>query len=319
MRFFFALALALALASAAHAAAPLVHTQTCDASAGVALSADLHAIASDEDNVLRVYRRATGGAPVARIDLSRFLDATEECDLEGATTIGDRVYWISSHGRNKKGKPRPARHRLFATDRVVKDGKTTLVPVGTPYRGLVGALLAAPQLSPLKLSDAEPLAPEAPGGLNIEGLAATPDGHLLIGFRNPVRAGRALAIELENPDAVATRGAAPVFGAVAQLALGGRGIRSIEYVPARRAYLVAAGPAADDGTFTLYRWSGRAADAPVALGASLGTLRPEGLFLTPDGGAVLVSDDGGVSVHGTECKDLADPGARSFRTIGIEP
>jgi hypothetical protein len=33
-----------------------------------------------------------------------------------------------------------------------------------------------------------------PGGLNIEGLAATPDGQLLIGFRNPLSEGKALLL-----------------------------------------------------------------------------------------------------------------------------
>ena len=38
-----------------------------------------------------------------------------EADLEGATRIGDDIYWITSHGQNKNGKNRPSRHRLFAT------------------------------------------------------------------------------------------------------------------------------------------------------------------------------------------------------------
>ncbi|MCE6966894.1 hypothetical protein, partial [Cereibacter sphaeroides] len=37
-----------------------------------------------------------------------------EADLEGLSRIGDTVYAITSHGRNKDGKFRPNRHRLFA-------------------------------------------------------------------------------------------------------------------------------------------------------------------------------------------------------------
>jgi len=37
---------------------------------------------------------------------------------------------------------------------------------------------------------------KSPGGLNIEGLCATPDGQLLIGFRNPIPDGKALIAPL---------------------------------------------------------------------------------------------------------------------------
>jgi hypothetical protein len=50
-----------------------------------------------------------------------------------------------------------------------------------------------------KFSDAAALVLEANDGLNIEGLAATPEKKLLIGFRNPIRSQRALLASLENP------------------------------------------------------------------------------------------------------------------------
>jgi hypothetical protein len=42
------------------------------------------------------------------------------------------------------------------------------------------------QLKDYELEKAEKLAPKEEGGLNIEGLTATPNGELLIGFRNPI-------------------------------------------------------------------------------------------------------------------------------------
>jgi hypothetical protein len=49
------------------------------------------------------------------------------------------------------------------------------------------------------LEAAEKLPPKAKGGLNIEGLAATPDQELLIGFRNPIPEDKALVLVLTNP------------------------------------------------------------------------------------------------------------------------
>src|SRR5690349_1982196 len=100
-------------------AAPHVFTGTADASAAVALDADRFVVGSDEDSLLRVYRRSAPGKPVEIIDISRFLQLTKkspETDIEAAARIGDRIYWITSHGENISGKDRPNRHRFFATD-----------------------------------------------------------------------------------------------------------------------------------------------------------------------------------------------------------
>lgn len=304
------------LAAPARAAGPLVYTEACDASAAAALSSELFVVANDEDNVLRFYRRGTGGRPLATQRLD-FLDAADECDLEGVARSGDRLYWIASHGRNKKGKPRPSRHRFFATTASASGAKPQLAPVGTPYRGLVAAMIADPKLTGLKLAAAEPLAPEAPGGLNIEALVALPDGALLIGFRNPLPQNRAALVPLLNPAEVVA-GKAPVFGAPTLLDLDGRGIRALERLEDGR-FLIVAGPPADTGSFATYVWSGDPNQAPVLSPSSLGTLRPEGVVTFPDGVLMLISDDGGVEVNGGECKDLADATARSFRALMFTP
>lgn len=75
----------------------------------------------------------------------------------------------------------------------------TVQPAGRIYTRLLNALLAADTLAPYRLATAAQRAAEAPGGLNIEGLAATPEGTLLIGLRNPLRQGRALLVPLLNP------------------------------------------------------------------------------------------------------------------------
>src|SRR6187402_2463901 len=147
----------------------------CDASAAAAIDADRFVVADDEDNILRIYSRA-GGKPLQTFDLSEFLGVqgkkkSKETDLEAAAQLGDHTFWITSHGRNSKGKDKPERQRLFATRAQVRGDSVEIVPVGQPYSDLLDDLLADPQLAPYKLAAASELAPKAPGGLNIEGLA----------------------------------------------------------------------------------------------------------------------------------------------------
>ena len=289
----------------------------CDASAAVALDRDHFVVADDERNTLLVYRRGQPAA-AASIDLAPFLGTApdKESDLEGAAVIGQRIYWIASHARNSTGKLREERHRFFATDIDTRSVPPSLTPVGTPYTRLLADLIAADALQGLQLGEAAQRAPESPGGLNIEGLAATPDGKLLIAFRNPIPRGKALLVPLDNPQAVVT-GQAAKFGVPVSLDLGGRGIRSIEWTGA--AYLIVAGPAADSGSFALFRWNGKAADAPALVkGVDLNGLRPEAMFAMPATNQLqFLSDDGGVVTEGVACKDR-DAARRSFRSITVK-
>ena len=148
--------------------------------------------------------------------------------------------------------------------------------VGAPYQYFLEDLLAAPQLKDYELEEAAKLAPEAEGGLNIEGLAATPAGGLLIGFRNPIRHGKALIVPLNNPASV-VEGARAELGDPIELDLEGRGIRSLELVGTT--YLVVAGPPPDVGSFALFRWSGDKQTDPEPLSIFLREdLKPEALF-----------------------------------------
>src|SRR5262245_22778125 len=113
--------LAGGLVSGRGAAAPgteLLHTGLCDASAGVALDEGYFAVADDENNTLCNYRNDRSGPASTVSNVSLFLEVKEskpESDMEGAAWLGDRIYWIASHGRNKDGKFRESRHRFFAT------------------------------------------------------------------------------------------------------------------------------------------------------------------------------------------------------------
>jgi hypothetical protein len=295
----------------------IVFTGMCDASAAAAIDAERFVVADDEDNILRVYSRA-GGGPLSEFDLSEFLEVqgkkkAKETDLEAATQIGGHTFWITSHGRNSKGKDKPERQRLFATETRVVGSKVEIAPIGEPYSALLDDLLADERLARYDLKSASQLAPKATGGLNIEGLAATPEGHLLIGFRNPVRDKRLLVVPLLNPLEIVKGGRAKL-GAPIELALQGVGIRSIERVGNR--YVIIAGATGEGGEPSrLFEWDGKEQPKPIA-GVTLRDLNPEGVaFIGKDGESeyLILSDDGSRTVGGQDCKDLKDPSLKSFR------
>jgi hypothetical protein len=329
---------ALALVACSKPAAPrpraavvpgaVVFAGMCDASAAVALGDRLFVVADDEDNVLRVYDARRGGAPLSAVDVSSELALplrgkkhphAPEADLEAATRLGDHAYWITSHGRDKNGERRPERLRFFATN--VPAGHDALEIVGRPYGGLLDDLLAAASLAPYGLAAAAELPPKAPGGFNIEGLTATVDGHLLLGFRNPVPEGRALLVPLENPDElVASESAHARFGAPVLLDVGGQGVRALALWRGR--YLVVAGSSAEGGESYLYMWDGVGAATRVD-GVDLAGLNPEAIIapedLGPDGEGeiLLLSDDGTRTIDGVACKDLDGPARKRFRGLWV--
>lgn len=294
----------------------------CDASAAVPVAPELFAVANDEDNMLRVYRRGEGGDPVCRFDLNDFLRTGKkrsECDLEGAARMGERVYWISSHGRNKEGKRRSARYRFFAMRFTTEDGAVDWQPVGTAYERLLDDLLRDTRLQQFGLDEAAKRAPKDQGGLNIEGLCGTPDGRLLIGFRNPQPQGNALVVPLNNPDGVVT-GQPAVFGESILLDLGGLGVRGMARI--EQGYLLIAGGYDGGEASCIYYWQGVGGVLRRLEGVNLDDYNPEALIVWPeekDDSFWILSDDGTRRVDGKKCKKLKDESSRSFRAWRVMP
>ena len=313
----------------------------CDASAAVALDEKTFVVADDEDNVLRIYSLDKPGMPVAQFPLDRFLktdtDKHPEADIEGCTRVGDRIYWITSHGRSKKGKWRRSRYLFFAT-RIVKDGNAYRIePEGSPSRDLLAALRAIPgiglsqSIGRIGADAGAALAPKAKG-LNIEALSASADGKVLyLGLRNPVPGGKALLIPLENAPGVVGKGEPPRFGVPLKLDFGGLGLRSIEYSAHLKYYLAVAGASNSGQTSAIFSWSGKENAKPVLLKGA-GKLNPEAIAPLPGvSKAQVFSDDGTVmynvsrleSVEALEqgmcpCKNLKDPRKKAFRSMVIE-
>ncbi len=329
-----------------------------DASAAVTLDANCFLVADDENNTLRLYPFQNDSLPLAQFDLTSHLGTTEkfsEADIEGATRVGSRIYWITSHGRNLDGKPRPNRYRFFATDHQANDGSWTITPAGSPCSTLVQAMLQTPALQPLGLDRAtqldslnltkkqlKKLAPKE-DGLNIEALAASPDhSTLYIGFRNPLipdpKTGRlqALVIPLQNFQQVIEQQAPPQFGSPLLWDLDRRGLRCLEYSPCHKCFFLIAGPRDDETGFDLYRWDGNPGSQPAKIPYIFNTpgFSPEAILLFDDRPDLyLLSDDGsrliqltspsqckkGDLLPGNRCqnKHLINPSQKSFRALRL--
>lgn len=290
------------------------HQGMCDASCAVPLSAMRFLVADDELNSLSVYDAQVSSPALQVIDLHAVADArAEEMDLEGAAVVADRAYWISSHGRNAKGKKEAARHSFFASTVSDRDGTVRILPFGTPFTGLLEAILDEPQHKGLGLHSAARRAPKEEGGLNIEGLAPARDEGLLIGFRSPLVDGRALVVHLMNPGQM-IEGSAARFGPPRFADLGGLGIRSMELWIERDIELIVAGPVQGRGTFRLHAFDAAGASRvfPIAEGFAA-----EAVITFPGEGSrvLLLSDDGAIERSGMRAKKLPpDHADRYFRS-----
>lgn len=306
-------------APAAKLSPPLVFTETCDASAVVSVTDDLFAVASDEDNFLRFYRWSQPGKPVHTANLNTLFFAKKkspEMDIEAAARLGQRVFWITSHGRNSKGEAAPERAGLFALEITNVNAEAIVRPVGTIYTNLIADLSREPKLADFRLGDAAKLPPKTKGGLNIEALTATPEGALFIGFRNPIPKGRALIVLLLNPNGVLT-GQPAEFGDAITLDLGGLGLRGMKTI--RSGYYLLAGPADGGATSQLFFWKGDKSKPQPVAGINFSGINPEGICWVDSGNdsALLVlSDDGSRQMNGEACKDLPKS-ERQFRAFRV--
>ena len=157
------------------------------------------------------------------------------------------------------------------------------------------------------------LPPKEKGALNIEGLAATPEGHLLVGFRNPIPGGKALMLPILNPLEM-IKGQGAQFGKMTHLNLNGLGIRSL--TPYRDGYLIVAGAHSSEEGSQLYRWDGKSSEAMLLTNGTRMPGNPEGIAVVKEGGRDVVfalSDDGTMKVGNSECKKLKDESLKVFR------
>ncbi|MGO8023918.1 DUF3616 domain-containing protein [Rhizobium leguminosarum] len=283
------------------------YEQICEASAAALLDQSRVAIASDDFDTILTYQRGKP-APVGKFDLGD--DVT---DIEAGARIGDRIYWVTSHSLNSDGEDKKKRKMLFAT-KVGSDG--TLSSDGKKYRGLRQDLAAALGRSEERLV----------ADLNIEGMTATPDGHLLIGLRGPetMPGDKAILVEIANPgELVASDGARADVTRVVTLDLSdgigtsGRGIRDIALVGDQ--YIIVAGAEPDGGVPTprLFWWDGQSENVAAGPPADFSGMTPEGIVVWNEHEAEVLSDNGGATINGVECNDKSPPSNAYFPALDI--
>ncbi|WP_371588933.1 hypothetical protein [Streptomyces virginiae] len=299
-------------------------TGSADASAAVDVGGGYAVVADDESNVLRLYDRSRSGAPVRTWDFSSQLGVSKEVDIEGATRIGNTIYWTGSLGNNKDGEYKAPRNTVFTTT-VSGSGASAQLTYGRSYKKLRDDLVAWDKANGNKYGfaagTAEGEAPKQIDGFNVEGLEFAPGSTstAYLGFRAPlapvVPGGKALIVPVTNFDQVLASGVKATFGSGIELDLGGLSVRDIRKNAAGQYLILAGSWAADDNSdpYALYQWDGVPGHAPVKR-ADLPTTDPggwEAIVEVPDltvpGARVqLITDSGSADLYGdgTEAKDL---------------
>lgn len=268
----------------------------CEASAAVRISDTRVAVSSDDYSSILIFERGTpkavGSFPVG--------DVT---DIEAAARIGDSALWVTSHSVTAmKKKDKPERMVVFATSVAPEGGMTA---TGVAYQGALRGLVAQ------ALGQTEGDIRER---FNIEGVAETAKGTLLVGLRGPLDAGGgAMLVEIANPltmVGLSAEGAAPKAITSVRLDLSdgpgtsGRGVRDIARVGER--YLILAGAEPDGGNPLpkLFWWDGTDQNGlSPGPAANFTGMTPEAIVVWDEHSAEIFSDDGGAVINGIACKD----------------
>lgn len=321
-----------------------LYREIADASAAAALDANLFIAAGDETDKLCIYdSNNPGSRPIADSNVGPFLNidpSHPEPDIEGATWFNGRIFWITSHGRDRDGDYRLSRYQFFATT-VTQAGPDANITVDGNYFNLIDHLIAYDLIYNLGLTDAigvvdghiDPnripaLAPKEQG-LNIEGLCASADGNsMFIAFRNPrphiEDVNNVLIINLLNPEEVVLSGTDPNFAPPILLDLSGLGIRSMEYSPTLSQYLIIAGShkgSSDAPLLILYAYD--MATGILTMLDDFPIITPEAMFQFPDSSDIyLLSDDGTLLIdtpEGPVQNKTLPREQRTFRTQVVSP
>ncbi|MDO4907194.1 Pycsar system effector family protein [Neisseria sp.] len=154
-------------------------------------------------------------------------------DLEGLTLDKEGyVYAITSHSRNREGVRRPDREHFLR----FKIRGNDVVELSS-FDGLVDVLENSEQVEQLIRNKTGTMLDLKT--LNIEGLAYDPvEDRILLGFRDPEFNNRPMVLYIDNYKEMFTEGAQPNFSDIAFLDLKGGGIRSINYDPVLKSFVI---------------------------------------------------------------------------------
>ncbi len=329
-----------ASAAAATPAATLWHTGLSDASDAIALDDNYYITGDDELDVLNVYSRSASGLKVASFDFASALNLPNpgkpEVDLEAATRSAvnaNRVYWLGSMSTGSDFLSRPNRDRLFATTITGTGAATSFSVVG--YGAIKTSLLAWGDVNGYNFtaSAADGVDSKTPGGFAAEGMVFGPDSTTMyIGLRAPlvptVNRTKAVIAPILNFETWFNNGTPsgyPTYGSPIELDLGLRGIRDLMRL-SNGTYIILAGDPGSASTGAIYKWTGKAADAPVLVNSSVASsLNMEGALEVNENGNLslsklqVISDGGTVVLYndGTEAKQFGDLILRKFRSDNL--
>lgn len=316
----------------------------CDASAVLKVGSQF-LVLNDEDQEETFFRRfdfTKGGSPSFSAELPteklQSDSSKSEIDFEGLAQIDDVYFAIGSHsrGKDKPYAPRDSRKNLIAFR--WNAGAAKPLEVLGSLKNLIPALqsklnettsVGLTEIDPAR----DPKQKDGDGGLSIEGIAAMPNGNLLIGLRSPTNPSvgsptsrQAIAVELVDPlKAITTNHAS--LGNVYLWQFAGAGVRDLAYDVPKHRVLILSGPPGPGETFTIWTWDGSAVAQPsqalnLSKYKSIAKIlkdggAPEGLAIDSDR-LWIVFDEGRRSVSGKDCKDLAsDSPKKTFRAVSI--
>jgi hypothetical protein len=316
-------------------------TGIADASAAIALDDNYMMVANDETNLLYVYDRNASGLPVKTYDFNQgnVLSLTDgspsykEVDIEaGVRSVASagRIYWLGSMSNSSSFNDKPNRNRLFATTVTGTGSSSTFANAGS-VNNLRQQLISWGDANgyAFSTSAAAGMDPKLIDGFNIEGMVFAPDNTTMyIGFRAPLvpAAGRTKAViaPIQNFETWFNNGSPAgnaIFGNPIELNLGNRGIRDMIRLSTGTYIIVAGNYDNTPVTGMLYKWSGVAGEAPVALPSfNVTNLNAEGIMEIFEGGTSsltklqLIADDGATDFYntGTEAKDLTHDTYKKF-------
>jgi hypothetical protein len=331
-----------ASAASSTPAATIWHTGMSDASEAVSLDDNFFIANDDELNILNVYSRTSSGLPLKSFDYTSYLNlpnpAKPEVDLEAAAVSRinpGKTYWLGSMSNTKAPfNSAPNRDRIFATQVSGTGSSTTFSFAG--YYALRAQILTWGDANGYDFSTSAAAGKDskATDGFAAEGMVFGPDNTTLyIGLRAPLvpTATRTKAVIVPVTDFETwfnngTPSGNAVFGAPIELILGGRGIRGMIRM-SNNTYIIVAGNAAGDPlTSAIFKWSGKATDAPVLVNTTANNiLNMEGVMSVNESGILSLSrlqviSDGGDDVlynDGESAKDFADLSLRKFRSDAL--
>ena len=307
-------------------------TGMADASGAIAIDNNYMIVVDDETNFLFVYDRNASGLPVKTYDYNQgnVLGLTDgspgaykETDLESfVKSIANpgRIYCLGSMSNSSSFNDKPNRNRLFAVTANGTGAATSFSDAGH-YSNLRQALITWGDGYGYNFSASAAAGqdPKTIDGFNIEGMVFAPDNTtMFIGFRAPLvptaNRTKAVIVPIQNFETWFNNGTpagSPVLSSPIELDLGGRGIREIIHLSTGLYIILAGNYSSIPITGMVYRWTGLATDAPVALPSfNIASLNAEGVMEVVEAGVPslsklqIITDNGSTDFYGdgTEAK-----------------